>query len=69
MPNPLNTVDDMSSGAVGLRVDLLAEGSEIDQLMPVPELNWHARTMPQCGYLLHDARHVAMLTPTYRPWR
>lgn len=48
-------------GAAGLRVDLLADGPEIGQIIPVPELNWHAQTIPHFGYLLHDARPAVML--------
>jgi hypothetical protein len=48
-------------GAAGLRVDLLADGPEVGQVIPVPELNWHAQTIPHFGYLLREARRAVML--------
>lgn len=48
-------------GAAGLRVDLLADGPEIGHVIPVPELNWHAQTVPHFDYLLHDARAAVVL--------
>ena len=48
-------------GAAGLRVDLLADGPEIDQIIEVPELAWHAQTIPHFSYLLHEPRQAAML--------
>jgi hypothetical protein len=48
-------------GAAGLRVDLLADGPEIGQVIPVPELNWHAQTIPHFSYLLRQPRPAALL--------
>lgn len=48
-------------GAAGLRVDLLADGPTIGQIIPVPELNWHAQTIPHFSYLLRDPRPAAQL--------
>ncbi len=48
-------------GAAGLRVDLLADGPEIGGVIAVPELNWHAQTVPHFSYLLRDARLAVML--------
>jgi hypothetical protein len=48
-------------GAAGLRVDLLADGPEIGQVIPIPELNWHAQTVPYFSYLLQDARQALVL--------
>jgi hypothetical protein len=48
-------------GAAGLRVDLLADGPAIGQVIPVPELNWYAQTVPHFAYLLLDARPAVLL--------
>ena len=48
-------------GAAGLRVDLLADGSEVGTVLAVPELNWHAQTIPHLSYLLQDAQAAVML--------
>lgn len=48
-------------GAAGLRVDLLADGPYIGQIIPVPELNWHAQTIPHFSYLLSDSQPAALL--------
>lgn len=48
-------------GAAVLRVDLLADGPEVGQVIPVPELNWHAQTIPHFSYLLREARQAVML--------
>ena len=48
-------------GAAGLRVDLLADGPVIGDVIPIPELNWHAQTIPHFAYLLQDARAAVML--------
>jgi hypothetical protein len=48
-------------GAEGLRVDLLVPGEKIGAVKPVPELAWHAQTVPFFGYLLQAPRASAML--------
>ncbi len=48
-------------GKDGLRVDLLTNGPELGHSVPVPELNWHAQTIPHFDYLLHDPQQAAML--------
>jgi hypothetical protein len=48
-------------GAGGLRVDLLAPGPVLGGTVPVPELDWHARTIPFYDYLLEDGRAAVML--------
>jgi hypothetical protein len=48
-------------GADGLRVDVLAPGAVLGKIVAVPELQWHAQTMPFYDYLLDDSRKAAML--------
>lgn len=48
-------------GAEGLRVDVLVPGAEIGGVMPVPELVWHAQTVPFFDYLLQAPRAGAVL--------
>jgi hypothetical protein len=46
---------------VGLRVDLFAPGPIAGECVAVPELAWHAQTMPFYGYLLEGSRDAAIL--------
>jgi hypothetical protein len=48
-------------GAEGLRIDVLAHGDALGQVVPVPELKWHAQTIPFYDYLLREPRQAAML--------
>lgn len=48
-------------GKAGLRVDVLAPGIEIGQTLPIPELQWHAQTIPYYDYLLEDSRKATVL--------
>jgi hypothetical protein len=48
-------------GIEGVRVDVLAPGTRIGGLMEVPELSWHAQTIPHYDYLLDDSRSAAVL--------
>jgi hypothetical protein len=48
-------------GAEGLRVDVLVPGEEIGGVKPVPELAWHAQTVPFFDYLLQAPRAGAVL--------
>lgn len=48
-------------GADGLRIDVLTHGPALGKSVPVPELQWHAQTIPFYDYLLHDARQAAVL--------
>ncbi|HMO45278.1 MAG TPA: GSU2403 family nucleotidyltransferase fold protein [Rubrivivax sp.] len=48
-------------GAEGLRVDVLAPGEELGGVKPVPELAWHAQTVPFFDYLLQAPRAGAVL--------
>jgi hypothetical protein len=48
-------------GREGLRVDVLAPGSTLGAIIQVPELDWHAQTVPYYDYLLEDGRQAAIL--------
>lgn len=49
------------AGAAGLRVDVLAPGREIGKIKPVPELAWHAQTVPFFEHLLDSPWEGAVL--------
>lgn len=48
-------------GADGLRVDILAPGPTLGKIIAVPELEWHAQSIPHYDYLLEGGRRAAML--------
>lgn len=48
-------------GREGLRVDVLTPGKTLGQVVPIPELRWHAQTVPHYDYLLKEPRRVALL--------
>jgi hypothetical protein len=48
-------------GADGLRVDVLVPGKELGDIEPIPELAWHAQTVPFFDYLLQAPRAGAVL--------
>lgn len=48
-------------GAEGLRVDVLVAGEQLGDTRPVPELAWHAQTVPFFDYLLQTPRVGAVL--------
>jgi hypothetical protein len=48
-------------GAEGLRVDVLAPGTVLGEIVAVPELDWHAQAIPFYEYLLEGARSASML--------
>ncbi len=48
-------------GAQGLRVDVLAPGTDIGEVRLVPELEWYAQTVPFFDYLLDSPRLGAVL--------
>jgi hypothetical protein len=48
-------------GREGLRVDVLTHGKTLGQIVPIPELQWHAQTVPHYDYLLEEPRQVALL--------
>ena len=48
-------------GAAGLRVDLLTDGAKLGRSVPIPQLMWHAQTMPFYSYLLEQPHKAAVL--------
>jgi hypothetical protein len=48
-------------GRDGLRVDVLTGGDELGRSLPIPQLMWHAQTVPYYAYLLDQPRHAAVL--------
>jgi hypothetical protein len=48
-------------GADGLRVDILAPGPVLGKIISVPELEWHAQSIPHYDYLLQGGRPAALL--------
>jgi hypothetical protein len=48
-------------GADGLRVDLLAPGKVLGQAVAVPQLDWHAQTVPHYDYMLQQSEPAALL--------
>jgi hypothetical protein len=48
-------------GREGLRVDILAPGSVLGQIVQVPELEWHAQAIPHYDYMLEGRQKAAML--------
>jgi hypothetical protein len=48
-------------GREGLRVDILTSGTALGQVVHLPELDWHAQSVPYFDYLLTSPRQAAML--------
>ena len=48
-------------GREGLRVDILTSGTALGQLVHLPELDWHAQSVPYFDYLLTSPQQAAML--------
>lgn len=48
-------------GSDGLRVDILTPGTELGRVVHLPELDWHAQSVPYFDYLLTSPRRAAML--------
>jgi hypothetical protein len=48
-------------GREGLRVHVLTSGKTLGQAVPIPNLRWHAQTVPHYDYLLKQTRRVALL--------
>lgn len=61
MPSRAPSTSIKRPGAEGLRVDLLVPGARLGAAVPVPELRWHATSVPHLDYLLTDAREAAVL--------
>jgi hypothetical protein len=61
MPSSAPSTSLKRPGAAGLRLDLLVPGARLGQAVPIPELQWHAASMPHFDYLLADTREAAIL--------
>jgi len=48
-------------GKEGLRVNVLAPGPEIGGTIAIPELEWHAQTIPYYDYMLEDSQRAVVL--------
>ena len=48
-------------GANELRIDVLADGPTLGRTVPIPELQWHAQTVPFYDYLLSQPREACVL--------
>lgn len=48
-------------GVESLRVDVLAPGPRLGETIELPELDWHAQTIPHYDYLLEHPIQAAML--------
>jgi hypothetical protein len=61
MPHTAPSTSVKRPGKDGLRVDVLTAGAVLGELVPVPELQWHAQAVPYYDYLLRETRQVAVL--------
>jgi len=48
-------------GAAGLRVDVLTSGKKLGTPVAIPELSWHAQSVPYYDYLLQEPEAGAVL--------
>ena len=61
MPHSVAPSSVKRNGRDGLRVDVLAHGPTLGATVPLPDLMWHAQTVPYFNYLLTRPRHAAIL--------
>lgn len=61
MPSSKPSTSVKLRGAGSMRVDLLAPGKSLGQTIAVPQMNWHAQTVPFYDYMLADAEPAAIL--------
>ena len=61
MPSHTPSTSVKLRGVDALHVDILAPGPRLGDIIEIPELAWHAQTIPFYDYLLEDARSAAML--------
>jgi hypothetical protein len=61
MPSTKPSTSVKLPGADGLRVDILAPGQVLGEIVALPELQWHAQTVPGYDYLLEEAQAAVML--------
>ena len=48
-------------GAQELRIDVLTDGPTLGRTVPIPELQWHAQTVPFYDYLLSEPQEACAL--------
>lgn len=48
-------------GKDSLRVDVLTPGPQVGRVVALPELQWHAQTVPHFDYLLREPRQACVL--------
>lgn len=48
-------------GKEGLRVDVLTPGPQLGRVVALPELQWHAQSVPHFDYLLREPRRACVL--------
>jgi len=61
LPNKTQSTSVKLKGREGLRVDVLTHGEHLGASAPVPQLMWHAQTVPHFDYLLSQPREGAVL--------
>ena len=61
MPNSTPSTSVKRPGREGLRVDLLMPGKVVGKVTSVPELQWHAQSIPYYDYLLEGSQQAAVL--------
>ena len=61
LPNKAPPTSVKLKGRDGLRVDVLTHGARLGASVPVPQLMWHAQTVPCYDYLLGQPREAALL--------
>lgn len=61
MPSQAPSTSVKLKGRDGLRVDVLTHGEELGKTVPLPQLKWHAETVPHYDYLLAQPRRAASL--------
>jgi hypothetical protein len=61
LPNKSQPTSVKLRGRDGLRVDVLTHGERLGASVPVPQLMWHAQTVPHYDYLLSQPREGAVL--------
>lgn len=61
MPSEQPSTSVKLPGLQGLRIDVLTAGRTLGRVVRIPELDWHAQTVPHYDYLLADPEPAAFL--------
>jgi hypothetical protein len=61
MPSDTPSTSVKLPGIQGLRIDVLTPGKTLGRVVRLPELSWHAQTVPHYDYLLADPEPAAFL--------